>query len=395
MLKVSDTSIPETIQLLQNLNINACFLVPTKTGLEKSIMDATYQVRKYLKEQEFFNFDSQLQGDENKTIKQYYFVSDTDCHGNKVSLYRPNSKDGDPRIWFYGLKKYCSPENLLALTVIDKELYVLNCSNNFLNNKIHSNKLFLEKISKSSADDIFDELLYKMVEIHKGGYHKSIGIGHKGIGETLENILGIEPNSSKAPDYKGIELKATRSKKNRSNLFSCVPDWKNSRLKSTKEILNERGIFNHEDNRLALYHTLAVDKPNSYNLLLRLNLKDEQLNQNFLLSEAIEINDVSWNIGTLKQRLVEKHPKSFWVKADTIQKNSEEYFRYDEIIYTHSPNTNYFINLLEEGVITIDYAMHIRENGAARDHGYLFKILPDKLGMLFPSPRKINLKDLA
>ena len=35
---------------------------------------------------------------------------------------------------------------------------------------------------------------------------------------------------------------------------------------------------------------------------------------------------------------------------------------------TQSPNTNYFVDLLEEGVITVDFAMHFRKNGSARDH---------------------------
>ena len=52
---------------------------------------------------------------------------------------------------------------------------------------------------------------------------KSVGIGDKAIGETLESTLGIKPNASKRPDYKGIELKASRSSKNRSNLFSKTP----------------------------------------------------------------------------------------------------------------------------------------------------------------------------
>ena len=41
------------------------------------------------------------------------------------------------------------------------------------------------------------------------------------IGRTLETLLGIDINSSKKPDYKGIELKSYRDKKgNRKNLFA-------------------------------------------------------------------------------------------------------------------------------------------------------------------------------
>lgn len=393
MIKISDTSVAEAIQQLQEYNLNATFLVPTKTGLEKSIIDATYQVRNYLKDHGFHDYDIQSQGNENKVIKNYYFVNEHDCIKNNVSLYRPNTKNGDPRIWFYKLSEFCKHSNLLALVVLDSELYVINCSDNFLSRKIQNNQKFLSKLSKTSTDEVFEELLDKMIEIHRHGYYKSVGKGHKSIGETLEHILGINPNSSKNPDYKGIELKTTRNKKNRSNLFSCVPNWKNSRLKSTKDILNERGLYSEADDRVALYHTLAVDKPNSYNMVLRMQ-SDYQLDQNYIHTNSFEEHDVNWDIEELKKRLMIKHPKSFWVKADAQIHGGTERFRYDEIIYTQSPNTNYFVNLLEEGIITVDFAMHFRKNGAARDHGYLFKIFPDKLNLLFPSPKKINLKEL-
>jgi hypothetical protein len=43
------------------------------------------------------------------------------------------------------------------------------------------------------------------------------------IGRTLETLLGIDINSSKKPDYKGIELKSYREKRgNRKNLFAQV-----------------------------------------------------------------------------------------------------------------------------------------------------------------------------
>lgn len=394
MIKISDTSVADVIQELQKYNLNATFLVPTQTGLEKSIIDATHQVRIFFKSQNFHDYDNQLQGKENKLIKNYYFVDAHSCIQNKVSLYRPNTKNGDPRIWFYKLTQFCSHGNLLALVIIDKELFVINCSNRFLTEKLHKNKDFLSKLSKIPTDEIFDELLNKMIEVHRHGYHKSIGKGHKSIGETLEHILDINPNSSKNPDYKGIELKTSRSKKNRSTLFSCVPDWKNSRLKSTKDILNERGLYNETDDRIALYHTLAVDKPNSYNLVLRMQ-NDCNLNQNYMHANSYEENDVNWDIEELKKRLVNKHPRTFWVKADVQVHKNIEHFKYDEVIYTQSPNANYFVNLLEEGIITVDYAMHFRKNGAAKDHGYLFKIFPDKLNLLFPSPKKINLTELV
>ena len=392
MLVKSDTDISKVILKLQSMNIDACFVVPTKTGMEKSILDATYQIRIFLNDAGFHDYALQKQGSENKRIKKCFFVDKTQLIESKVSLYRPNTKSGDPRIWFYALSKYSKPNNLLALTVIDANLYIINCSDSQLLSNLESNA-FAKKLD-SKKDTAFQELLQKMSAIYQMGYIKSIGDGDKAVGETLEHCLGIDPNSLKTPDYKGIELKSSRSSRHRSTLFSKTPNWKLSRLKSTKAILEERGVFSPKDNRVALYHTLKADQPNSYHMLLRVDQSEGLLKQNFILDDQ-ESNDVNWLLKDLQQSLARKHPKSFWVKAKTEIKNNSEFFNYFQLIYTHSPNPNYFVALLESGIITVDYLMHLKPNGVARDHGYLFKILPENLESLFPQPKLINLAELS
>lgn len=393
MLSKSDTNIADVISIFQNLNLDCCFIVPTEIGMEKSILDATFKVREFLKEKNYHNFDSQHQGSDNKLIKECSFIGSSEAIKSKVSLYRPNTKEGDPRIWFYSLNSYARAFNLLAIFIVDNEMYLLNCSeSNLLNNLVnhHVIKSFLE----NTKDDVFNELLEKMVQIHDMGFIKSVGIGDKAIGETLESALGIKPNASKSPDYKGIELKASRSLKNRSNLFSKTPNWKLSRLKGTKDILTERGIYSEKDRRIALYNTLQANTPNSHNMLLRIDEENDFLLQNYI-SESQEINDVLWLIKDLKNSLLRKHPKSFWVKADIDIRNDWQYFKYNKITYTHSPNPNFFIPLIEAKIITVDYLMHFKENGTARDHGYLFKILPENLKKLFPKPKDFDLSLLS
>ena len=59
-----------------------------------------------------------------------------------------------------------------------------------------------------------------------------------------------------------------------------------------------------------------------------------QLDQNYIHTDSFEEHDVNWDIEELKKRLINKHPKSFWVKADTQIHGDTEHFRYDEIIYS-------------------------------------------------------------
>jgi hypothetical protein len=167
----------------------------------------------------------------------------------EASLYRPVTKQGDPRIWFYNLKQYCVPCNLLAILVNKGNLYVLNLSNTEVVESMKTG--FISEIIRQFVDDdnaIARELLEKIQEIHNRGFLPSITVGDPGVGDTLENALGISRNPSKLPDYKGIELKASRTStynkpktSNRVNLFTQVPDWANSRGMDRVKLLDTYG----------------------------------------------------------------------------------------------------------------------------------------------------------
>jgi hypothetical protein len=57
-----------------------------------------------------------------------------------------------------------------------------------------------------------------------------------------------------------------------------------------------------------------------------------------------------------------------------------------------NPYISKFETLIETGIITVDYTMHFKDSGAARDHGYLFKLKRNHLTSLFPEAIKYNLR---
>ena len=167
MLSKSDTNITDAISLFLDLNIDCCFIVPTETGMKKSILDATFQVRDFLKDKNYHNYSSQLQGKDNKLIKECSFLTHSGIIKSKVSLYRPNTKSGDPRIWFYSLTNYAEVHNLLAILILDNELFLINCSDSDLMNNLANHEVIKSLININ--EHVFDELLDKMIEIHKMG----------------------------------------------------------------------------------------------------------------------------------------------------------------------------------------------------------------------------------
>lgn len=376
--------------------IEAALLVPTPTGLEKSIFDATDGLREYLANTGYHEYAIQQQGQDHKVLKQAFLVRPNSLEKTQVSLYRPTTKNGDPRIWLGSpIRSYAGAFNLLALTVIDSTLYILNMSDPSVQVSLDDSGSPFRKIVDRSdhGDQAANELLEMLQAISSKGFIKTLRPGDTGIGFTLETLLGISANSNQAPDYKGIELKAKRRRsgadRNRSTLFSKVPNWKLSPVGSAISLLNKRGYLD-ANARLSLYHTLSAKGPNSRGLALDIDAENDWLRQVYHDPDTQKrVHDVTWEIPLLKKDLASKHRQTFWVRALCRGAGENEEFHYTEVQHTRRPMTANFVALIEAGIITVDYALHKKTETRARDHGYLFKIHPDNLGALFP-PAQIH-----
>ena len=394
MLAVSDTPINQFIPYFAKAGVPVAFLVPTPTGYEKSIMDATAPVRQLLLDAQIHNYETQGQGPSNKVFIPAHFVNYSNVTDSVASLYRPVTKKGDPRIWFSNLHKYCSPYNLLAIVVIDKELYIFNLSKPEVAAGICYNGFAASIIQEAAQQEraIAEELLSKLRMIHRRGFLRSITPGDPGVGDTVENALGISRNNSKAPDYKGIELKTTRLTRNgskraptRSTLFTKVPD----EGMSYKEIVAHYGKLQiprgNTVERLQLYETFRCSRPNAYNLLLSVDANKDTLNMFYQGQQRREFVS-SWQMKNLRETLLTKHHETFWIKAVSESRNGVEYFRYDKVLHTKNPNISLFAPLLETDKITVDLAAHFKPDGKFREHGILFKMMPDDLSLLLGEP---------
>ena len=398
MLSKSDTSISSTIQIFKKYGVRCSFLVPTETGLNKSIMDAGSSLRQFLLDNKIHNYEDQKTGPENKIIISGYFVYKNKIEETKISLYRPNTKSGDPRIWFSNLKTYAKPFNLLALTIVNNKIYIINSSNNELIHSLTDSNSSLRKIfsdASESLSEVADELLTKLKEISSHGFVPSTRIGDTGVGKTLEDLLDINANSSKKPDYKGIEIKASRhlpktmKAKTRVNLFSQVPDWKNSPIGKAITLLKEYGYKDSQD-VLRLAVTLSALKPNKQNLMFKTDIDRDILlaiHKNINIEKELLI----WSFKILKERLLEKHNESFWVKADFRIEENKEFFHYYQVVHTEKPFSENLPYLINDGIVQMDFTLKQKTGNTTRDHGYLFKLWPENFDLVFPDPKTYSL----
>ena len=395
MLKMSNLNVLETFRKFKKHNIEIVFLVPTKTGLEKSIMDATQEIRDFFFSNKIHNYSKQHKGKNFKFFVDTILVSKDNIIKTKTSLYRPETKNGDPRLWIYNLKNYANPYDLLTLIINKNKLIIINCSQSNLEKLLSNENIFYKEYIENIGfknSHIAEELKSKIKKIYKKGFINTLRSGDTGVGYTLETLLGIPANSSRNPDYKGIEIKAGRmrtKKSGRTTIFSQVPNWELSRLKSSKDILFERGKYNEKKKRHQLFHELVTTKTNSYNMRLELDPSIEVLYQIYI-EDSFKEKDVLWNINHLKKRLIEKHHETFWVTAETIGKSGDdkEQFRYSSIKHTGNIDPNASPILLNEGIISLDYTIKEKKTGIAKDQGYLFKISSKNLDMLFLSVKE-------
>lgn len=382
----------DKIKVLTKNQVPLTLIEPTKNGLKKSIMDATSPIRSYLIENDVHDYTLQNQGPENKIQFNANIYGETNVEDSTATLYRPKTKKGDPRIWFSGLTKIASPNDIIAIIYYDGAFHVFNLTKLDIQALITSgiNNPLKELISEiyGDASQISNELLTRLRGIAARGPIPSMLDADTSVGRTLETALGIAINSSKLPDYKGIELKSYRGNRgNRKNLFAQVADWPLSKFKSSAEILDAFGYERGTD--FKLYCTVSAISRNTQGLELRLEQDIKQLIEN---SSIPEIGDFAvWRLDTLHNRLMEKHRETFWVKANCSHVDGKEYFHYTFVEHTKKPIISQFDLLLYQGIITMDHVIKRDSKGKVVEKGPLFKIKPKGIDLLFPPSEKYEL----
>ena len=391
----------QNVKFLVDKQIEFATIQITQTGLKKSILDATAPVRAYFKEKNVHDYDLQLQGPEHKRIVDTYIMTETARFLTKTSLYRPVTKKGDPRLWVNKIRdvEFLRANDIFAIIAHKNIFFTVNLST------VDISKVCLSPIDTPLKDLIFElsleknsvsEELLGLIKDRMTDWMPAEILADTGIGRTVESILGIEMNPSKAPDFKGIELKSHReASRVRNTLFTQTPEWAISRLKSGRAIVDEYGYIPDGYNHKSLHVTLSANKPNQQGLGLlvqpQLGLLEADEFSTIPLDDGTfrKINDVAvWKLIKLHERLLTKHRETFWIDAETKIESGREFFRISEILHTKNPLPTQFDVLLDQGQITVDFLL-CRDSGGDT---YSFKIKGKARPLLFPQSDTYNLR---
>ncbi|MEZ8696733.1 MvaI/BcnI family restriction endonuclease [Vibrio lentus] len=356
---------------------------PTITGLKKSILDATQPVRTHFELENFHFYWEQGQGPEYKVKKEAYLLTDEYLKKSSASLYRPKTKSGDPRMWFRGLPNFAEPGDQVAIVIQNDQPFLINLSSELIADSLVKDSSYIKDFFiafNAKHNTVADELLSKLKVLAKKPF-PALRNGDTALGYTLEIRLGLEENSSKEPDYKGIEIKSGRgANKNRSNLFAQVADWGVSPCKKSAEILNKYGYERGED--FKLYCTLSTLRENTQGLSFIYDQSKDELQEWHNKNELVAI----WPGDLLRKRLKEKHAETFWVEATSEVIDGIEHFQLLNVTHTKSPIASQLMPLLQSGVITMDHLIKRNSKGRISEKGPLFKIDKRNLDLLFPEP---------
>lgn len=343
----------------------ATYISLTDTMMKKSIMDAVDPFRKLLKDALLHDFDSQGQGPENKVMLATILIGvspdgEVFREDTSTSLYRPNTKQGDPRLWVRGLKESAVVGDFMGFAISsDGKLVVANLSLSSVRTDRRQEvwkkilALFSNVIprGRNTESSVYLDLLSKLSDIAQGDYLKAVGSGDTAVGRTLEHALGIRMNSSRNPDWHGIELKFGRRRPaQRKNLFAQVPDWTISPITSIRDFL---GVYGYHRNGLNRLNCTVGNTPNSQGLALRVDATRqivEEISNNPQYPVALV-----WTLNKLNERLLEKHTETCWVTVDSKFIDGIEFFKPKVAIHTSSPRTDLVPILISGGQMTVDH----------------------------------------
>lgn len=388
------------MEYLVNHNIKFTQVQITATGLKKSILDATTPMRAYFKENKVHDYELQRKGQDFKVIIPTHILTGFKDITTQTSLYRPETKDGDPRLWVYRLKETTEADDIHGIIALTpKELYVINLTKvdiiKYCETSIENPIRDLVQDLSGCADKISEELLGLLMNFQNQWIDTAL-TADTAIGRQVEALLGIDMNGSPLPDYKGIELKSFRSKRPsiKKNLFCKVPDWEISHLKSGTEIVEKYGYMS--GGVKSYRNTLYCKAPNSQNLRLNLNYPDNllEIEEDRKVGEETfkKIADVAvWRLQTLHNCLLTKHHETFWIEVDTrTGDRGQEQFMFNKIEHTRNPIVPQFDILLEQSMITVDLLLGRPkvdlETGRPKKGGdaVSFKIKKHATALLFP-----------
>lgn len=254
-----------------------------------------------------------------------------------------------------------------------------------------------------------EQLIEELHKIKLLGWIQSNRHGNAGgIGNTLEDLLGIEENNLPIPNATEWELKAQRLKTSSlTTLFHMEPSPRALRF-VPKIFLLQYG-WPHEEagkkypaNEMSFRQTISAKGRSDRGFTVVINREERKVLISFDANAVAEKHS-EW-LKSVKTRvgLGELNPQPYWgfddlfhkagtkllncfyVQADVKKEKGKEFFKYEKILMLQKFSIEKFLQALESNDVLVDFDARTGHN-----HGTKFRLRQNKLPELYESITEI------
>jgi len=239
-----------------------------------------------------------------------------------------------------------------------------------------------------------ENLINEFKKIAQMGWIENARKGNAGgIGNTLEDLLGIEENNLPIPNAAEWELKAQRlNTSSLTTLFHTEPSPR--AVKFVPQILLLNYGWQHEEagkkypeNEMSFRQTIHGNSASDRGFMVKIDHKNRKVLISFDNSKVSE-NHSDW-LKLVKDRigLAELNPQPYWgfddlankagtkllncfyVQAEVKKEDGKEYYKYSKVTMLQKFSFEGFLNELENGNILVDFDARTGHN-----HGTKFRL---------------------
>ena len=247
------------------------------------------------------------------------------------------------------------------------------------------------------------ELIAKLKEISAMGFVPNARRGNAGgIGNTLEDLLGIKENNLPIPNAAEWELKAQRlNSTSLTTLFHIEPSPRAIRF-VPQVLLPKYGWAHQEDGKkyskgeMSFRQTIHGQSRSDRGFKVVIDRKERKILISFD-AKSVDLRHKAW-VESVKKRvgLGELDPQPYWgfddlehkagtkllnafyVQAEVKIVRRKEFYHYTKVIMLQRFNFEGFLKALDEGKILVDFDARTGHN-----HGTKFRMRQDTLPMLY------------
>ncbi len=254
----------------------------------------------------------------------------------------------------------------------------------------------MEKYSKAS-------LIKKLKKIRDSGWIENRRLGNSGgIGNTLEDLLGIEENNLPLPNASEWELKSQRLNTcSLTTLFHMEPSPRAFRF-VPKIFLSKYGWLHQEagkrypDNEMSFRQTIGGKNYSDRGFKVIIDSKKRKVlitfNKDYVderhfnwlktVNKKIGLDELDpqpyWGYDDLFHKAGTKLKNCFYVQAEVKKEKGKEFYHYQKILMLKDLSMRKFLNALKNNDILVDFDARTGHN-----HGTKFRLRQNRFPNLY------------